>query len=459
MKKTILLCGTVWLLFVACKVQDKVDYALISGQILNHTGEAIIMSKDMTFVQVIKFTCEGKFSDTLRIPSGIYSFYIDKNVKDIYIANGHNLIINADANNFKNTLVFSGKGSGANAYLLVKEKAETRLKDEGTSIYDLSEENYKARLNDHKKTLIDALDNSESVQKDYRKNEKRNLHYEYLFKLGSYEQQHAGAIKKPGFKVSKDFLSEMNDVNFESEEDYAFSPAYRIMLSRHYEQRAKNLVKAEGITKDIARLKVYQTISNENLKNELLFENTHKTITNTPDIEELYSGFTAASTNDENNTKITEIYNRLTLIAKGQPSPKFVNYVNKDGGTTSLDDLKGRFVYIDIWATWCGPCMAEIPIFEEIERSYHGKNIKFVSISVDKQKDHGKWKKMIGDKQMDGMQLLADNELKSQFIQDYSISSIPRFILIDPDGKIVSANAPRPSENEKLEVLFSSLNL
>jgi thiol-disulfide isomerase/thioredoxin len=132
---------------------------------------------------------------------------------------------------------------------------------------------------------------------------------------------------------------------------------------------------------------------------------------------------------------------------KGLPSPEF-NYENFKGGTTSLAELKGKYVYIDIWATWCGPCRQQIPFLQKIEDKYHGKKIEFVSISVDKEKDHEKWQKMVTDKSLGGLQLFADKDWNSAFIQAYNINSIPRFILIGPDGKVVDANAKRPSDPE-----------
>ncbi len=148
----------------------------------------------------------------------------------------------------------------------------------------------------------------------------------------------------------------------------------------------------------------------------------------------------------------------ITVLGKGEISPKFVAYENFKGGTTSLEDLKGKYVYIDVWATWCGPCKAEIPFLKEVEKAYHGKNIEFVSISVDKAKAHEAWKQMVEEKELGGIQLFADNDWKSEFVQAYKINGIPRFILIDPQGNIVSADAPRPSSND-LKVLFDELKI
>ena len=133
------------------------------------------------------------------------------------------------------------------------------------------------------------------------------------------------------------------------------------------------------------------------------------------------------------------------------------DYLNFKGGNTKLSDFKGKYVYIDVWATWCGPCIAEIPFLKKVEEKYEGKNIAFVSISVDVQKDFEKWKKFVAEKQLGGIQLFADKNWNSDFIKSFGINSIPRFILIDPSGKIVSADAARPSSpklSEQLDTLL-----
>lgn len=140
----------------------------------------------------------------------------------------------------------------------------------------------------------------------------------------------------------------------------------------------------------------------------------------------------------------------------GKPSPTF-EYENFDGSKTKLESLKGKYVYIDVWATWCGPCRAEIPHLQEVEEKYKDKNIAFVSISVDEKKDYEKWKKMVADKKLGGIQLIADNNWQSDFIKAYGINSIPRFILLDPEGKIIQPDAERPSSirlTEKLDELL-----
>jgi len=148
-------------------------------------------------------------------------------------------------------------------------------------------------------------------------------------------------------------------------------------------------------------------------------------------------------------------YNKLVL-GTGKQSPEFVNYKNFDGSTTSLSDLKGKYAYIDIWATWCKPCKDEIPFLKDLEKKYEGKSINFVSISVDSERDFETWKKMVSDKQMGGIQLFTNGDTK--FTDAYKIISIPRFILLDQEGRIINSNAPRAS-NPEIHKVFDNLNL
>ncbi len=140
----------------------------------------------------------------------------------------------------------------------------------------------------------------------------------------------------------------------------------------------------------------------------------------------------------------------------GSQSPLF-DYENHKGGKTKLDELKGKYVYVDVWATWCGPCRQEIPSLQQVEKDFHDKNIHFVSVSIDKLENKDKWNKFVTEKSLGGIQLLADKDWSSDFVKGYQISGIPRFILIGPDGKIVDANAPRPSDPKLREKLSSLL--
>ena len=126
-----------------------------------------------------------------------------------------------------------------------------------------------------------------------------------------------------------------------------------------------------------------------------------------------------------------------------------------DGKRVSFSDFKGKYVYIDFWATWCAPCLKEIPFLKEIEEQYKNEDIVFVSISIDNEKDKAKWAKMVKEKQLGGVQLFAGINA-GDVTNPYKISGIPHFMLFDKEGKIVENSAPRPSSPE-LKVLLDSL--
>ncbi|SMD01873.1 TlpA family protein disulfide reductase [Pedobacter africanus] len=163
--------------------------------------------------------------------------------------------------------------------------------------------------------------------------------------------------------------------------------------------------------------------------------------------EDAYNNFRALPGNTAYLEEIRQIYaNYKRMNGKGL-APDFT-YADADGKMVSLKSLRGKYVYIDVWATWCSPCKAEIPFLKKLEQEFHHKNIYFVSLSVDKMADHGKWMDYVNQHQLGGIQLISDKDFKADFVKQFNISGIPRFILIDPEGRIVSGDARRPSDPE-----------
>ena len=146
-----------------------------------------------------------------------------------------------------------------------------------------------------------------------------------------------------------------------------------------------------------------------------------------------------------------------TFLAKGKSSPKFVDYENSIGKKTSLNDLKGKYVYIGLWSARNSFLyLPEAPHLKLLEKEFQGKNIVFVSISIDTQNDYNTWKQVIVDEKLGGIQLYAKED--SSFKDAYKVRGARRFILIDPKGNIVSADAPKPSST-KLKELLDTLKL
>ncbi len=443
---------------ISCKNEVPVDYAIISGKITNKiVGELSINSADRSVKKVINVAEDGTFVDTLTLNTKAYVLYDGKNMTKVYLDTGNKININYNAEDFEKTLSITGEGAEISNYLFKVGSKEKELK-KGSDVYVLEEAPYKQLFEEIKEVSKEILAASEGVSEEFKAKELRNIKYSYLCQISIYERYHAHYAKMPEFKVSEGFLTDLEGLDYVNEEDFLFSEGYKKMVTSHFFSEASSMVEKDSIAEDIAFLKTVSSITNETIKNSLLFDNAKYAVTYTEDLETFYATFMANSTNEANNVVITESYNKLKTVYKGQPSPKFVDYENFLGGTTSLDDLKGKYVYVDVWATWCGPCKAEIPFLKEVESKYHGKDIEFVSISVDKAKDHEKWVKMVTEKELKGIQLFSDKDWDSEFVTGYLIKGIPRFILIDPNGVIVNSNAPRPSDSKLID-LFNELNI
>lgn len=146
----------------------------------------------------------------------------------------------------------------------------------------------------------------------------------------------------------------------------------------------------------------------------------------------------------------TELAKKAT--AGGGPAVDFT-YPDLKGKQTSLSDFKGKVVLVDVWATWCGPCKGEIPHLKKLEKEMHGTDVVFMSVSVDVEKDHQKWKDFVASEELGGVQLFASGW--SDIAKFYNIKGIPRFMVFDKKGNIVSTDAPRPSSKE-LKLLLES---
>lgn len=217
---------------------------------------------------------------------------------------------------------------------------------------------------------------------------------------------------------------------------------------------AKQLVEASKVQND--PFEEAKKATTETQLNDAISKIKASKLSNIPtDLDAVFTTTFKKSIEDELNY-VGEYFKKSLSLNKlnGSISPSF-DYENHKGGKTKLEDFRGKYVYIDVWATWCGPCRAEIPHLKKTEETFHGKNIEFVSLSIDAAKDHDKWKKFVDEKQLGGVQIMADKDWNSEFAIAYGIQSIPRFILIGPDGKVVSANAPRPSSPELATLLNS----
>lgn len=149
-----------------------------------------------------------------------------------------------------------------------------------------------------------------------------------------------------------------------------------------------------------------------------------------------------------------EVTAKLEQSSKLLPGhPAFdIEMKDAEGNSFHLSDLKGNVLYVDLWATWCGPCKQESPYFEELAQAYTGKAVTFVPVSTDTNK-----KAWLSYLAREKKSLKQYNSVDTALRTQWEIHYIPRFLLIDKNFNIVDAYAPRPSEKEKITALLDSL--
>jgi thiol-disulfide isomerase/thioredoxin len=450
MKKLLALCIAV--ICFACKEDTKVDYALFSGKIDNLKGDKVSIFKGRETVKEILLNEDGTFADTLTIESGYYNLDHGNEIAYMYLSPGNNINVILDTNQFDETIEYSGNGSENNNFLAAKFIENEKSNFDFPKVFAMAEADFLSKINEVKRSKKDFLAKAKGISSDFKILEEKGIEFDYLLKLKDYPSYHAYYADKKDFKPSEDFLKPLESLDYTNEADYNSIENYKWLVLDHYD---KILSKSDDPAKVFTDIKKNTFPA---LKNDFAASLRYDINPNNKNNEIYYNGMLSLSSDDKFKESITAKYNSVKKLAKGMPSPEFVNYENHKGGNTSLNDLKGKYVYIDVWATWCGPCIAEIPSLKNVEKQYHGKNIVFVSVSIDQAKDHNTWNKMVKEKELGGIQLIAENASESEFVKDYAIEGIPRFILIDPDGNIVSADAPRPS-NPDLIKLFEELKI
>jgi len=152
----------------------------------------------------------------------------------------------------------------------------------------------------------------------------------------------------------------------------------------------------------------------------------------------------AAYVKDEKSrTELNNSFSNLKYTFRGANLPD-VAFKDAAGNDVKLKSLAaGKYIYIDLWASWCKPCIAEIPNLQKLENEYKDKNIVFVSISLDADKND--WKNKMAELKSEGHQLELGNSAYDKLM---NVSGIPHFLLYDPAGKLIMYKAPRPGTQE-----------
>ncbi|MFA7445034.1 MAG: redoxin family protein [Flavobacteriaceae bacterium] len=279
-------------------------------------------------------------------------------------------------------------------------------------------------------------------QADFIERNKKVLTLEYLNMWNIFEEKlkvvNPDIVNNTPKKIQeiKDYIS-LEDNSLITDESY-----FRHIM---YEYTKKDTTDTDQITK---RLSAISKLENKDFKDRLLFSSLKSSLKSASDSQERQELIKTYGEEISNPKLKSLAYNHFTTqekLAKGNPAQDFVAQ-NLDGEDVRLSDFKGKFVVIDVWATWCGPCRVESPHFERIAiKNKNNPDIVFMAISVDQKKDD--WYFQAKTKSESVLQLHLAGAEENAFSKAYDVEFIPRFIFIDKEGNFVNSKMINPSQN------------
>ncbi len=423
------------------------DISIKNLHLLNHFGDTVI---------TLSVTPKAIFNLELKnLEEGYFTLQYGKEKSNLYLCPGDSLQLELSEEAF----LISGQGTERNNYLKAKFSPEFNWysnyykTNQKGSMMVYYRDHYTQKL---KQKLQDLKDDSQFIEK-----ESKELDYEFANQL-LLNQISLETNPETDQSIIKD-LAWVKAINIENTEELNYSKNYISLV-------AKILI-SQNRANESSLNSYYNNINQPNFKTHFLSSLI------TPLRKELQFGeddFNKARTVEsfitDKQPKDSIGYNLFNLYHKFEEAKGKLasfSYEDNKGNIVSLEDFRGKYVYIDFWATWCVNCIKEFPNLKNLEERFQNEEIEFIGISIDKLDAKEKWKQMVTDKDLGEVQLFAptkgyleENLINDEFMNLVYLNSyylgIPHYLLIDPEGKIVDTFFYRPS-NKKGEKYIAEL--
>ncbi len=443
----------------------------VSGRITKPTATHISLSYGPNWRGHLTKTVEAKLSPTgefrlvvpgLATPTEARLGY-NNEYATLYLTPGDDLRLNFDPARLDQSLAFSGRGANANnylanSYLAASQDDEARRTPDAQaarlSAADLRRvaDEYRQR----RQAALTAYAAAHPLPAAFVRQQQQAIAYEWAGSMLSYyarqpaERQRAGYATLPvGYY---DFVREMQ---LDRQASALPQSAFQSLLmtygftqlngpdgnlptgpnaGRHLYQVATDAL-GDGLVRDVA--------VGQYLLGKVESEHT--------DIRPLLPDFRAHNHDSTIARAVRQAVLAHLALTNGQPAPSFT-LADASGKQVSLSDFKGKVVYLDFWATWCGPCLAEMPASLELRQKFAGRDVVFLYVSLDSKTTD--WQKYVAAKQPASpaaVQLHDAAAFDGAAAQAFNVQSIPSYWLIGRDGRILLNNPPRPSTSPAID--------
>jgi len=374
-------------------------------------------------------------------------------------APGDDLTLNIDAKNFDSSLHYEGKGADV-ANFNVKHmlfsggvlQFSRQTQIAASAEPDKEEDILKADLQKE----LDFLEaNGKSLPADFKKSWKAIFQYGVYYSMMMYptfhemQKQHSYSIKN----IPKEDYVTVAQVPAAFDDDLLNITAYRLYIGMYY--REKDKAKNAGDTTSKESMndfsdveKAYKNMPKKSAEvfaaNDLWMKVKYL---QRPEFEKRVNVFKERYPHSEYLPLLEEKLALKKKVGVGSMAMDF-SFTTIDGKSMKLSDFKGKVVYLDFWASWCGPCIGEMPSAKKLEANYKDKNIVFLYVSIDA--DEASWKKAMDKLQIEGVHTRDGGGWEGNIAKLYGVNGIPAYFLIDKEGKFALDVTPRPSSNTTL---------
>ncbi|MFT7196409.1 MAG: thiol-disulfide isomerase/thioredoxin [Marinoscillum sp.] len=445
------------LFLVACEPKQTTQPAVLSGQIINPMGDIVTFRlKDTTYTDTLNQ--EGMFSRTFDLYEPIdITFGHGQEITSVYLKPNDDLKLSLDPELFDESLKYTGIGSDINNY----KAAVVLLEDTiigARALFVLSEKVFLRTVDSIASLKVSFLEKAGVTDPVFIDQIINNEKWSTAGMKMNYVAYYRYLKDSSAFDVSDDFYAFAESLDITDSANLAY-PQFKGYIGSMVDNLANRKTSGDDRAEYLDNyLKVLnEQVSIPSVKSDLIYSSLKYNLSDfKKETREAFHNQWIQL--NPTYSKVEEIAKEIDIFERlqpGSPAPDFA-FETLEGDTLAMADFLGKVVYLDIWATWCGPCIAEHPYMEVLQGKFSADDVAFVAISTDSSRDP--WRVMVADKELGGIHLYAPGAWKSSIIEDYGINGIPRFILIDQKGNIVDVDAARPSGDidEQIEALLSA---
>jgi|GEM_PF-2110475 peroxiredoxin len=406
---------------------------------------------EMASVDTLDFDGQGQLIIPLSITQSAYfKLSVGRNELNLFMRPGDSLIITAHIKDINRSLKYSGTAPFYNDYLANYFSRSNGFQDQIYGLTSKSEKSVQHSFDSLKALQLDDLNqlikSISGLDSYFIKIEKARALYEWANLHLYYPQFYAYALRKPISQFSPDYYAYLGALDF-NDATLVDLPVYigfiQEFIRFNSEMEYRKIMDSTDVPYvSFQLLNLDKKVEQAEVKSKVAAEivKDHVKMNGVKDIDSYLPLFQRICSSKYYIEQVDAQLISWNHLRPEMPAKDF-QFMDATGKLVKLSDFRGKWVYLDVWASWCSPCLVEIPHLKELERQFQNQGFVFISVSVDN--DIKNWQSAIKTYNLKGFQLWSGpDKIWREF---YRVSGIPRFMIIDPEGNFYQSSADNPS--------------